>query len=71
MRAIPSKDIRQVERKMSRVFNGKIWLSSLDLAPQHEEAVMALDQMLDYVTLLQKQVQGLEQNIARIKGGGG
>ena len=65
-----SKDIRQVERKMHRVFNGKIWLSRLDLAPQHEEAVKALDQMLDYVALLQRQVQGLESTIARIRAGG-
>lgn len=67
---MPSKNIREVERKMNRVFNGKIWLAKLDLAPQHEDAVKALDQMLDYVALLQKQVQGLEQNIARIRAGG-
>lgn len=67
---MPSKNIREVERKMHRVFNGKIWLAKLDLAPQHEDAVKAFDQMLDYVALLQKQVQGLESTIANIRSGG-
>lgn len=66
-----SRNIKEVERKMYRVFNGKIWLNNLDLAPQHEQAVQSLDQMLDYVSLLQKQVQGLEQTIAKIRGSAG
>ena len=68
---MPSKDIRKVQMKMNQVFAGKVWMARLDLAPQSEEAVQALDQMLDYVALLQKQIQGLEQNIAQIRGGGG
>jgi hypothetical protein len=67
---MPSKNLKEVERKMNRVFNGKIWLARLDLAPQHEDAVRALDQMLDYVALLQRQVQGLEATISKIRAGG-
>ena len=63
-----STNIKQVNRKMLRVFSGKIWLGRLNLVPADEEAVKAMDQMLDYVEMLQTQVKGLERKIFDIRG---
>lgn len=65
-----SSNAQEVNRKMLRVFGGKIWAHQLNFVPVNKDAVKAMDSMLDYVALLQKQVKGLQSEIFKIRGNG-
>ena len=65
-----SSDVSKVNRKILQVFAGKIWAHQLNLVPVDKNAVKAMDSMLDYVAMLQKQVRGLERKVQEIRGSG-
>ena len=67
---MPSDNAQKVNIKMLQVFSGKIWAHQLNFVPVDKDAVKAMDSMLDYVAMLQKQVKGLERQIQQIRGGG-
>ena len=57
----------QVNRKMQNILGGKSWTPQLNLIPQDDEALHAMNSLLDYIEMLQKQVRGLEEQIRTLR----
>ena len=59
--------ILQVNRKLQKVLSGKSWTPQLNLIPQDDEALHAMNSLLDYIEMLQSQVKGLEDQIRTLR----
>ena len=61
------EELRRVNVKINKVLGSKSWVGDLNLTPLDGRAIVAMNSLLDYIEMLQKQVRGLEEEIGKIR----
>ncbi len=59
--------LQQINTKMNKVLATKSWVSDLNFVPLNAQAVRAMNSLLDYISMLQDQVKGLEEQIRKLR----
>ena len=59
--------LKKVDDKLKKVFKGKNWVKDLNIMFLDTQSVVAFDKLLTEIEMLQRQVQGLEEEIRKIR----
>lgn len=62
-----SRKLQKVDARMKKLFKGKRWMQDLNILFLDDKSIIAFGHLLTELELLRSQVEGLEENINKIK----